>query len=242
MAIHEHDTYENTQTTPSDTQKREIRVWDLPVRLGHWLVVGFVALAWLTGEGEEEGLGAGLHLLAGYGILVIVLFRIIWGFVGSRHARFRSFVRPFAEVRAYFLQILAFRPRPTLGHNPVGGWMVVAILTALLAVVGTGLVASDDAIRGPLAGLAGPAIAHAMAELHEGLTSMLLTLIVIHIAGVAFHSLFGDHAILRAMLTGRKEVPEPEARAEARGACAPWWRAALAFAVATGLVWIIAIQ
>ena len=212
-------------------------VWDVPTRLFHWLLVLLVALAWVTGE--AEGSMFTVHQLAGYGVAVLLVFRVIWGFVGSRHSRFSDFVRPWREVFAHIRGMLSLRPARTLGHNPLGGWMALVLLLVLAAQVGTGLFASDDGLGGPLAGTVAAGTAHAIAELHEGLSGALLGLIGLHIIGVLVESLLTRDNLVRAMITGRKAVTPGDAEAGQRAALAPGWLAALVLATASGIVWMV---
>ena len=184
--------------------------------------------------------GGGLHVygaqLAGYGVAVLLVFRVIWGFAGSRHSRFSDFARPWREVFAHVKGMLSLRPARTLGHIPLGGWMALLLLLVLAAQVTTGLFASDDGLGGPLAGTVASGTAHALAELHEGLSGALLGLIGLHIVGVLVESLLTRDNLVRAMITGRKAVMPGEAEAGQSPAVAPGWLAALALATASGLV------
>jgi cytochrome b len=212
-------------------------VWDLPTRLFHWVLVALVALAWASGE--TEGRFFLIHRLAGYGVLVAIVFRLIWGFVGNRHARFRDFVHTWRSVRDYTKGLLALRPRPTLGHNPLGGWMIVLLLITLLGVSVTGLFAFEEGARGPLAHWLSPEIAHGLAELHEGLANLLLILIGIHIVGVVVDSLLTGHNLIGSMFTGRKRCDSLESGPVSANETVSGWSAALALAAATGLTWLL---
>ncbi|HEX5794800.1 MAG TPA: cytochrome b/b6 domain-containing protein [Geminicoccaceae bacterium] len=214
-----------------------VLVWDAPTRLFHWTLVLLVALAWVTGE--AEGSLFTVHELAGYGVAVLLLFRVIWGFAGSRHSRFADFLRPWPAVRAHVSGMLRLRPARTLGHNPLGGWMALLLLVVLAAQVGTGLFAADGALGGPLAGAVAPATAHAIAELHEGLSGALLGLIGLHVVGVLAESLLTRDNLVRAMITGRKEVSPGAAVGGHGAALAPAWLAALALGTASGIVWML---
>ena len=220
-----------------DPINASLLVWDVPTRLFHWLLVLLVALAWVTGE--AEGSMSTVHQLAGYRVAVLLVFRVIWGFVGSRHSRFSDFVRPWREVFAHIRGMLSLRPARTLGHNPLGGWMALVLLLVLAAQVGTGLFASDDGLGGPLAGTVAAGTAHAIAELHEGLSGALLGLIGLHIIGVLVESLLTRDNLVRAMITGRKTVTPGEAEAGQSAAVAPGWLAALVLATASGIVWMV---
>ena len=214
-----------------------IFVWDLPTRLFHWTLVALVALAWITGEGE--GTLFDIHKLAGYGVLAAILFRMIWGFVGSEHARFRNFIHPWPVVRDYAKGLLALRPRPTIGHNPLGGWMIVLLLVTLCGIVGTGLFAFEEDVGGPLARSISPQMAHALAEVHEGLANFLLFLIGIHIAGVLVDSLLIGHNLVWAMFSGRKAVSPNEGVATTASRPSPVWYSAVVLAVAMGITWLV---
>ncbi|GMQ95831.1 MAG: cytochrome b/b6 domain-containing protein [Gammaproteobacteria bacterium] len=217
---------------------RSIFVWDLPTRLFHWLVVALVAVTWASGE--AEGPLFVVHKLAGYGVVVAILFRLIWGLVGSYHSRFRDFIHPWPVVRDYARGLLALRPKPALGHNPLGGWMVVLLLTALLGMVATGLFASEDGVGGPLAELISPAVADALSEVHEGLFNVLLVLVGIHVAGVLVDSVLTGHNLVRSMVTGRKQVTVAELDAATTSRRpAPYWIAAVALGAATGVTWLL---
>ncbi len=125
--------------------KQSIPVWDIAVRIFHWsLVLGFT-IAWLTGDEEDA-----LHIYAGYTVLGLIGFRLIWGFIGSRHARFGDFVTGPASVIEY-LKSLRDRPRHYMGHNPAGGWMVVLMLLTLFGVTLSGLKVYGIEGHGPLA-------------------------------------------------------------------------------------------
>lgn len=195
----------------------EVPVWDIVVRVGHWALVAFFAIAYLSGEVEAET----LHAWAGYAILAIVVVRIVWGFVGTKHARFSDFVVGRRETAAYARSLLSLRPKHYLGHNPLGGWMVIALLAALLAVSWSGLELYATEGKGPLAAV--PAVvAPAQAngekengeredeslweEVHEFLAHLSLLLVFVHIAGVLVASLIHRENLVRAMITGRKKL------------------------------------
>ena len=198
-----------------------VQVWDPLVRVFHWTLVASFAAAWLSGDDAET-----VHEVAGYLVLALVALRIAWGFVGSRHARFSDFVRGPREVARYLRSLLGSRPVHYLGHNPVGGWMVVALLTANLTLCWSGLEALADEGRGPLAGAETTLIASAQArdddddddddddrgrgrgeyweDVHEVLANLTLALVLVHVAGVGVSSVLHRENLVRAMITGRK--------------------------------------
>ena len=168
---------------------QKILVWDWPVRLGHWLMVGGFTLAWLTGDSESFRL---VHVIAGATVLGVASFRLAWGFVGSRYARFVDFVRGPAAVKDYLTSLLRLQPTHHVGHNPAGGWAIVLLLG--LGIV-TGL--AGWAVYNDLGG-------HWLEELHEGLAATMLTVVIVHVAGVVSGSLLHGENLVRAMLNGRK--------------------------------------
>ena len=197
---------------------QKILVWDWPVRLGHWLMVGGFALAWLTGDSETFRL---VHVIAGATVLGVASFRLPWGFIGSRYARFVDFVRGPTAVKDYLTSLLRLQPDHHVGHNPAGGWAIVLLL-------GLGIVT----------GLAGWAIyndigGHWLEEVHEALATTMLTAVIVHVAGVISGSLLHGENLVRAMVNGRKAGTPDAAIRSARPlaaalllawvALAGWW-------------------
>ncbi len=218
-----------------DTGKEEL-VWDLPTRVFHWTLLALVVVAWVSGEADDDAFM--LHRLAGYAILAAVLFRLAWGFVGGRHARFGDFLRPWGAVRDHLRQLPSLRSPRCVGHNPPGGWMVAMLLTLLATLVITGLFAADDDLSGPWAGALPGRLAHAAADLHEGLTGLLLALVALHVAGVLVTSLLARENLLRAMWTGRKTLA-PEPTRDGPATSVPLWRAAVAAGLAATVTWML---
>lgn len=189
------------------TEQQEVKVWDPLVRVFHWvLVLGFFT-AYFT-EGEDDTLT--LHTWAGYVIAGLIMVRLVWGFIGTRHARFSDFVTRPVVVKDYLLSVLRLHPRRYLGHNPAGGLMVVALLISLSATVvfGMGLYAVEEQ-AGPLAGWLGnlgESWEDVFEGLHEFFANFTLFLVVVHVAGVLVDSLLHAENLVRAMITGRKQV------------------------------------
>jgi len=200
-----------------ETTMKTVRVWDLPVRIGHWTLVALIAIAMATGE--DEGAVLRIHLAVGYLALVILVFRLGWGAIGSEHARFSDFLRPWPEVRAYMLRLIAARPPYHLGHNPLGGWMIVALLATLAVVVATGIAAEAGLPgAGGIARLVPGFIGRMLGEVHEGAANLLVLLVFVHIGGVAIHRLLTGERLVRAMVTGEKEAPDHVPAADYRPA------------------------
>ncbi len=180
-----------------------VKVWDLFVRWSHWLIVLLVISAWLSSEfGDSE---YKWHSLNGYAIFVLVLTRIIWGFVGSTTARFSHFLKSPKKSFKYLLALRSDKTPESLGHNPTGGWMVVVLLVVLLAQATTGMFTSDDiSFEGPFAYYVSTAMSEKLTGLHHLLFNGLLVLIVLHVAAVLYHQLIKKESIIKAMITGEK--------------------------------------
>lgn len=179
-----------------------VRVWDLPVRLFHWGLVALLAFQFWSGK--TGGNAMEYHMAAGYLILALVLFRITWGFAGSMHARFASFLTGPGPAIAYAGRLLSKSPAPVAGHNPLGGWMVVVMLISLLVQAGTGLFSNDDiATEGPLAGLISKALSDRLTTIHAWNFKLLLVLSVLHVAAVLFHVLAKKENLVGAMVQGK---------------------------------------
>jgi cytochrome b len=178
----------------------EVYVWDPFVRVFHWsLVVGFT-VAYLT---EDDLLG--VHVWAGYAVGVLVVARVLWGFVGPERARFRDFVYRPSETLRYLRDLVTFRAERHLGHSPAGGAMIVALLLLLTATVVTGLIVyGGDKQAGPLAGLVSEATGEALEDAHELIANITLAFVLAHIAAVAFASFVFRENLPRAMVTGYK--------------------------------------
>jgi len=171
-----------------------MRVWAPWLRATHWTLVAAIVVAWFSGEALLW-----LHELAGYAAMALIAGRCMGGWWGGHYARFGQFVRPPAEVMRYAAQVFARREKRYLGHNPLGGWMVVGLLATVTAVGVTGWMYSLDMFWGL-----------AWVEwLHRSLAWTLLALIALHLAGVAFTSWRHRENLVAAMLNGRKRPPEP---------------------------------
>lgn len=210
---------------------RAVHVWDLPVRLFHWSLVLLVIASWASRELDYME----VHRWSGYAVLTLVLFRVGWGFAGSRHARFADFVRTPRAMRAYMADILAGAKAQHLGHNPAGGWSVMAILACLLVQAVTGLFVTDEVLfDGPFFRAVSEQTAHGLKQLHGINFNILLLLIGLHLAAIAFYRLVKREDLVRPMLSGVKWVPvdSPAEDVPRVG----WWRAPLVLACAAGLV------
>jgi len=179
-------------------------VWDLPLRAVHWLLVLTVAGAWATHYAGTRWFT--WHRWLGYATLVLVVFRITWGFVGTRHARFSSFVPGPAGLVAYFR---GQPPRAPPGHNPLGALSVLAMLAALLFQSATGLFANDEiANAGPFYGCVAPGTSNRITGLHEANSNLVLGLVVLHLCAIAWYARVAGRHLVRAMFTGKKPASE----------------------------------
>jgi cytochrome b len=187
----------------SQSDASRVRVWDLLVRIFHWSLVGGFATAFIV---EDDLLG--VHVWAGYLVLTLIAVRLVWGVIGTRHARFTDFVRGPRQVLGYIRDALRLKAPRYLGHNPAGGAMVVALLllVGLTDLSGMALYGAQE-LSGPLAPLmAGTSAAtgEVLEETHEVLANLTLGFIVLHVAGVLFSSLAHRENLVGGMLTGRK--------------------------------------
>ena len=210
---------------------RAVHVWDLPVRLFHWSLVLLVIASWASRELDYME----FHRWSGYAILTLVVFRIGWGFAGSRHARFADFVRTPRAMRAYMADILAGGRASFLGHNPAGGWSVIALLACLLVQAATGLFVTDEVLfDGPFHRAVGEATAHRLKKLHGINFNVLLLLIGLHLAAIAFYRVAKREDLVRPMLTGVKQVARDSPARDAPPVGG--WRAPVVLAIAAALV------
>jgi len=204
-------------------QTEVIKVWDIAVRIFHWSLVLFFITAYVTGEDEGQ-----IHILAGYGVLGLIVFRVIWGFIGTRYARFWNFICSPKQVLAYSCSLLSGKPIYYIGHNPLGGLIVLALLLSLGLTVWSGLELEASEGRGLFA--AKTMIVQSVyadddehhsgeghdnrrggeefwEELHEIVANLTLLLIIFHISGVILSSILHRENLVNAMITGIKAKP-----------------------------------
>ena len=201
-----------------------IKVWDILIRLFHWSLAIFFLLAYLTGEGDLEE----LHAWAGYIIIGLLVFRVVWGLIGSKYARFSDFVYSPTEIFAYLKGLLVDKPKHYIGHNPAGGAMIVLMLIFLSLSSWSGLKAYEAEGKGPLASAEMSLVTLAQAddwyeeehehgergheegdefweEVHEAFVNFTLLLIFLHLGGVFISGALHKENLVKAMITGRKE-------------------------------------
>jgi cytochrome b len=204
-------------------------VWDLPVRLFHWLLAGLIGFSWWSVHHHHTD----WHIWSGCAILTLLIFRLLWGFVGSSTARFTSFVRGPRAIADYW--------RGTwvgVGHNPLGALSVLALLGAVTVQVGLGLISEDEdgIYMGPLAGLVSTDTSDKARDIHELWFNVIVGLIALHLLAIVYYRLRGKKLTL-PMITGRAELPAATEPMRA----GKWWVAPICLAVGVGITrWIIA--
>jgi len=185
--------------------KAKMMVWDAPVRVFHWLLVLSFAGAYVTAESERWRL---IHVTLGYTLGGLLAFRIVWGVIGTRYARFSSFVRGPAAVIRYLKSIKAKQPEHHLGHNPAGAVAIVLLVLLGLGITATGYITYNDLGPGWIS------------EFHDLLANAMVLVILVHLAGVLSASFLHRENLVRAMLTGRKSGGPSDAIASSRPAIA----------------------
>jgi cytochrome b len=183
----------------------EIKVWDLPIRLFHWILVFGLATAFVSGEVDASK----IHVWVGYALCALLAGRVYWGFKGNEYARFRSFIFPVSETLDYVRSMRTGHPKHYFGHNPAGALMVFALLGLVTLVIATGLVTlSVIDFEGPLLFLANSVsdeISYTFRHYHQFLPVVGLALVSLHILGVIAGSIQHNENLVRAMLTGKKK-------------------------------------
>jgi cytochrome b len=188
------------------TATRVIRVWDVPVRLVHWTQVALVATNVVTGF--TGGSLLRVHRLSGYAILTLLLFRLAWGFAGGGHARFASWIQGPRAIAAFLRETLALRRPFHVGHNPLAGWMALALLASLVVQASTGLFANDDIFfEGPLASAVSKSVSDTLTGVHKTNARILIALVALHVGAVVLHLVIERQDHLTPMFTGRKRLP-----------------------------------
>jgi cytochrome b len=223
-----------------ESAPRQVVVWDLATRVFHWLLVVAVAinLFIISPRGELNSL---IHYALGYAVIGLILFRIVWGFLGSPHSRFADFIHGWPRVKRHLDSLVRREPFPTVGHNPLGGWMIATLIVSLTVMVATGPFASDRRTTGPLAHVLSRSWSLLVGDVHAFVSDLLIGFVVLHVAGVALHWLVERENLVASMLHGRKTVPAALASHEpplASGRLAAFL-GSIALAIAVSLVWLI---
>lgn len=199
-----------------------VRVWDVPTRLFHWTLLGMVIASVVTGQFDSILGPATLewHRRSGLAILGLLLFRFLWGFVGGTHARFANFLRGPRSVVDYAKALVSGRETgESAGHNPLGGWSVAAMLSALALQAGSGLflVQEDYGFEGPLSRHVSRAVTERLNAFHEANFYLIAALVVLHVAAVVFYTVVKRQDLVGAMITGSKRLAADRTAEESRG-------------------------
>lgn len=216
-----------------------MRVWDGATRLFHWTIVLVVVLSYVSitlADGPNAGLWMKIHVISGETMLGLLLFRIIWGVIGSDTSRFSRFLRsPLAALR-HLAHFGRREPNTVVGHNEAGGWMVVVLLLLLAAQVVTGLFANDDgATEGPLMKFVSKDLSDQLSGLHGLNFNILIGAIALHVVAVFAYLAIKRQNLIRPMITGKKRLP---ATTQAPRMASPWL-AAITLIIAAGVTVLI---
>lgn len=180
-----------------------VRVWDFPTRLFHWTLALLIALQYATGE--FHFLDMQWHFCFGYATLALIAFRVLWGFFGSQTSRFSDFLRGPRAVLRYLRDSMSTNPQARVGHNPLGGWSVLALLASVAAQAVSGLFSSDDIdTDGPLVAHVSDATVKLMTRVHHWNENVLLALVCLHVAAVLLYLLVKHDDLIAPMFSGRR--------------------------------------
>ncbi|WP_028469869.1 cytochrome b/b6 domain-containing protein [Neptunomonas japonica] len=192
----------------STTKKYAIKVWDISIRIFHWSLVAGIGFLWFSGE--EGGNIMTWHVYIGCAMLGLIVYRIFWGIIGSPYARFSEFFKRPSHTFTYLKNILKGEKTDYLGHNPLGGWMVIILMILIFTQAFSGLFSSDDIFtEGPFYSLISSKTSELFTSIHHLNFNVLLAAIALHIGAVAYHVLIKKEALIKSMLTGEKQSPRP---------------------------------
>jgi cytochrome b len=203
-------------STSAQPKDRMARVWDFPTRAFHWSLAILVGFSWYSGS--RAGAWLDWHFLSGYAVLTLLIFRVAWGFVGGAWARFSSFVKGPAAALHHIRELFSARDLRDVGHNPLGGWVVIVILAILSAQVVTGLFMNDSDMGlsgGPYADYVSGAVRSKLASFHGLNSKIILAVIAAHVGAVALYLIWKGENLIGAMITGSKRL-DPASFAEAQ--------------------------
>ena len=212
--------------TPSGVK---VKLWDWPVRLVHWLLVGLLGFSWWAADDHLDW-----HQWSGYAVIGLVAFRIYWGFAGTGAARFAGFVRGPGATLSYLKTLSSRTPATTPGHNPLGALSILVILGLLLVQLATGLYAVDvDAYQGgPMSDRVSFGLGRQIAEWHDLSFHALQAVVALHVAAVLFYLIWKRTNLIGPMITGWRRLPN-----DPGFPAAPRWRLAVGIVLAAGLAW-----
>lgn len=181
-----------------------MRVWDAPTRLFHWAIVLLLITSYVSVETDRMS----LHYWSGYTVMTLLIFRVVWGFVGSETSRFRQFLRSPLEGFAHLRQFPEREPDREIGHNAAGGWMVMIMLAALVVQVCTGLFAGDPVEGGgPFVEQVARPTQKLLDRIHDWNFNVILGLVALHVVAILAYAFVKRHDLVRPMITGKKRLP-----------------------------------
>jgi cytochrome b len=220
---------------------KSIRVWDLPVRLFHWLLV--LSIIGLFVTQELGGNWMEWHKRLGFFVLGLVLFRLMWGVVGNQHARFLSFVRGPSAVLAYMRNIKNPSAKRYLGHNPMGALSVIAFLVVITFQAATGLFADDDIMMsGPYANAVSKEISDLLTKIHKLNSNVIIGLVVLHLAAIGFYFFIKRDNLVKPMITGEKSGADGDLQPVLPENARPIWLSWFCVVVAGGVTYALAAR
>jgi cytochrome b len=181
-------------------------VWDIPVRAVHWILVLSLIFAYITHYLGIEYYA--YHVASGYVVIVVAVFRLIWGVLGTPHARFKNFIRGPVETWKYLNDFIRGKEAHHVGHNPLGALMIVMLLSCMLMQAVSGLFTTDDIFNyGPLYAFVSDSASNFLGSVHRNLFYVLLCFVATHVAAIIYHRIIKRENLLKAMITGRKVLP-----------------------------------
>jgi cytochrome b len=221
---------------PKAADAKAYRIWDVPTRLFHWLLVISIVASWVTADVVDDQMQ--LHLWLGYWTLGLIAFRMLWGLFGSRHARFASFLKGPMKVLAYGRSLAGKHHVEAAGHNPMGGWMVFLMIALVAVQTVSGLFTDDDIIwAGPWTPAVSGSMVNLATRIHHINFNLIQAAVAAHLVAVLAYQFGLRNDLVGAMITGRKSSSRIDASHAIPGT--PWGRAALAALLAGGLVYAV---
>lgn len=185
-----------------------VNVWDISIRLFHWSLVAGMAFLWFSGE--DGGNIMTWHMYIGYSMLGLIVYRLIWGFIGTPYARFSDFLTTPLATIAYLKRFMKGAKTDHIGHNPLGGWMAILLMALTLIQATTGLFSSDDIFNeGPFYAWVSSQTGEFLTSIHHLNFNFILAAVALHITAVAYHGIIKKEPLVKSMLTGKKLKPRP---------------------------------
>jgi len=213
-----------------------MKVWDLPTRLFHWLLLAVLVTSYVSvqlADGPNSRFWMSLHLASGEAALALLLFRLIWGVLGSETARFANFLRSPTAALHHLATLRQREPDDQIGHNAAGGWMVIVLLLLLAVQVVTGLFSNDDgSTQGPLAAFVSQNTSDTLSRIHDFNINLLIAAAVLHVLAIIAYARLKGHRLLPPMITGKKRLPAATRAPRLAHPLLAWVIAGLAAAVA----------